>query len=205
MSTAPGAGFGSTGVMSSRVLTRVLLSVLAGALCGVAVTCGVLVVGQGDPVRLARPAAEASPAPASSDVRDVRAGRAGRAREVLRRWDAARARAWTTGDTEALAGLYTPGSVAGLRDVAMLRAWTERGARLTGLTTQVLRLQVLVERPRRLVLVVTDRVAQVQAGPAALPQDRPSTRRLVLTRPPRGTTDGSWCVESVSPVLRGRS
>ena len=43
------------------------------------------------------------------------------AREVLADWDARRADAWATGDAVALSGLYVPSSVAGRRDVAMLR------------------------------------------------------------------------------------
>ncbi|MDO9454486.1 hypothetical protein [Nocardioides sp.] len=172
--------------MSSRVLVRVLLSVLAGAVCGVGVACGVLVLDEPEQAEVAvtRPVAR----PSGSEHQS-------RAREALRAWDAARARAWTSGDPEALARLYTPGSVAGERDAAMLRAWTDRGARVTGLTTQVLRLRVELERDRRLVLVVTDRVAQVSAAGLDLPRDRPSTRRIVLVRAGRGT---DWQVASVS-------
>ncbi|WP_148615114.1 hypothetical protein [Nocardioides rubriscoriae] len=182
--------------MSSRVVSRVLLSVLAGALCGVVVTCGVLVVRSPD---AAPPAPSARPA--DGRATPVATPPAARARQVLRHWDAERARAWTSGDVRALAGLYTPGSVAGRRDAAMLRAWAGRGLRVTGLTTQVLRLQVLLDRPRRLVLVVTDRVAHVSAGDLVLPHDRPSTRRIVLARSPVGR----WRVASVSPEPRGRS
>ena len=82
----------------------------------------------------------------------------------------------------------------------MLRTWTGRGARVTELTTQVLRLQVLVDQPSRLVVVVTDRVAVVQAASIHLPQDRPSTRRLVLVRP-----GDRWLVASVSPGRTARS
>ncbi|MFB9313896.1 nuclear transport factor 2 family protein [Nocardioides plantarum] len=190
--------------MSTRTLTRVLLSVLAGGLCGVVVTCGVLVLGVaddgdggvGDPTTVPRLAPEQSATPSAHPRH--------RAREVLRRWDADRERAWRRADPAALARLYTPGSVAGARDIAMLRAWTHRGARVTELTTQVLRLQVLSDRGRRLVLVVTDRVAQVGvAGVASvggLPRDRPSTRRIVLVR-----TAGRWRVASVSPQPPARS
>lgn len=180
--------------MSPPVLTRVLLSVLAGALCGVAVTCGLLAVRSPDPATVTR-VAVAGRAEPTTTVGPVRA------REVLRRWDAARAQAWTTGDTRALAALYTPGSVARVRDVAMLRAWADRGARVTDLTTQVLGLRVVVDRPRYLVVVVTDRVAQVRAGELVLPRDRPSTRRIVLER----GAGGRWCVASVSPWPPGPS
>lgn len=180
--------------MSSRVLVRVLLSVLAGTLCGVAVTCGVLVVaGREAPDRITLPRPDAVSRHGPVDP--------GRAREVLRAWDADRARAWVEGDSTALARLYTAGSVAGRRDVEMLQAWTDRDARLTGLTTQVLRLQVLVERERRLVLVVTDRVADVDAFGLSLPRDRASTRRITLAR----AAEGAWRVAAVSRQRPGRS
>jgi hypothetical protein len=165
--------------MSSQVLTRVLFSVLAGTLCGTGVTCGVLVAtGASDRVGVQRTGP-------TGPVVGHRPVDPGRAREVLRAWDADRARAWVAGDPAGLGRLYTTRSVAGRRDVAMLRAWSERDARLTGLTTQVLRLQVLVEREHRLVLVVTDRVSAVagdQAGVLSLPSDRPSIRRITLVR-----------------------
>lgn len=181
-------------VMSSRVLVRVLLSVLAGALCGVVVTCAVVLTAPRERAELDQ--ARAVP---------PGAGRSGAAREVLRDWDSARTAAWAAGDDDGLARLYTPGSVAGGRDVAMLRAWTARGVRVTELDTQVLRLQVLVERERRLVLVVTDRVALVRAAGVALPDDRPSTRRIVLVRAPAGRAGPGWRVASVSPEPPARS
>jgi hypothetical protein len=180
--------------MSSQVIPRVLLSVLAGALCGVVVTSGVLVAQGPDRVAVLRP-----PRPTTDPAPVAR----GQARAVLRAWDAARAAAWTSGDRRALAGLYTPGSVAGRRDVAMLRAWTDRGARVSEMTTQVLRLQVLDQGASRLVLVVTDRVARVRSAGLVLPSDRPSTRRIVLV----GSGDGAdppWRVASVSPARPGR-
>lgn len=177
--------------MSSRVLTRVLLSVIAGALCGVVAACAVVLLdGRGGTP--GGPEEVVDPVPPATTGRSD-PGAARRAREVLRAWDAARAEAWTATDPRGLAALYAPGSVAGRRDVAMLRAWRERGARVTRLTTQVLRLQVLAERPRRLVLVVTDRVALVRVGEVRLPEDRASTRRVVLVG-----GAGRWRVASVS-------
>lgn len=175
--------------MSSRVPLRVLVSVLAGALCGIVVAGAALLLGRPSgptvalpvpvPVPVARPVAATTPA-----------------REVLRAWDAARADAWVAGDAEALGDLYVPGSVAGERDVAMLRAWSRRGARVDGLDTQVLGVEVVVERERRLVLVVTDRVAVLATATTTLQGDRPTTRRVALVR--RG--DAAWQVASVSPV-----
>lgn len=182
----------------SHVVTVVLLTVLVGALCGVGVACVVVLLEpSSDP---SGPAAVRSPAP---DRPGGEAPAADAPREVLRDWDAARERAWTSGDTVALRRLYTPGSVAGRRDVAMLEAWSARGLRLTALSTQVLRLQVVVERERRLVLVLTDRVARAEADGVPLPADRSSTRRLVLLR--AAGADAPWRVASVSPAPPARS
>lgn len=117
-------------------------------------------------------------------------------REVLRAWDAARADAWLRGDVDALAALYAPRSRAGAHDVAMLRRWNARGRRVTRLTTQVLRLRVVHEGPRRLVLVVTDRAARAESGRTLLPVDLPTTRRIELVR---GGAAG-WLVGGVSEV-----
>ena len=51
------------------------------------------------------------------------------AAEVLAAWDAERAAAWADGDVRRLRSLYTAGSVAGDRDVAMLRALARPGPR----------------------------------------------------------------------------
>ncbi|MDX6371551.1 MAG: hypothetical protein QOD98_539, partial [Nocardioidaceae bacterium] len=47
--------------------------------------------------------------------------------ELLRAWDAQRAEAWALGKPRLLRALYTPRSVAGRHDRAMLRAWAARG------------------------------------------------------------------------------
>ena len=112
---------------------------------------------------------------------------------VLAAWDERRAAAWGAGDEEELAGLYVDGSRTGAADVRLLRHYRSRGLRVTGLTTQVLALDVLERAPSRLVLVVTDRVVGGRAvgasSPVALPADRASTRRVVLAR-----EDGRWLV-----------
>ncbi|MEO9325264.1 hypothetical protein ABFT23_17355 [Nocardioides sp. C4-1] len=182
--------------MPATTATRLLLWVLAAAFVGIGVVCVVVATDADDAPRAAAPAPTA--APSSPTVAPVPASR--RARDVLRAWDDARAAAWTTGDLRALRTLYTPTSAAGRRDVAMLRAWNDRGSRLSTLTTQVLRLDVVAESGRRLVLVVTDRVAHAAADEVALPADAASTRRLVLER-----VDGAWRMASVSPERRARS
>ncbi|NYE38675.1 hypothetical protein F4692_003825 [Nocardioides cavernae] len=113
---------------------------------------------------------------------------------VLAAWDARRARAWAEADVRGLARLYVEGSRAGRADVRLLRHYRERGLRVEGLTTQVLALEVVERGPRRLELVVTDRVVGGEAvGGAtavALPGDRASTREVVLVR----GAGGAWQV-----------
>jgi hypothetical protein len=119
--------------------------------------------------------------------------------EVLRAWDERRAAAWARGDPISLSGLYAVGSVAGRRDVSMLRAWTARGLRVRGMRMQVLALDVVLRRRHRLVLGVTDRLARaVAVGPGVrreLPRDAPSTHTVELVR-----AAGEWRVAAVRPT-----
>ncbi|ANH39293.1 hypothetical protein I601_2877 [Nocardioides dokdonensis FR1436] len=119
-----------------------------------------------------------------------------RARTVLARWDTRRGRAWERGDRLALGALYADRSRAGRRDLRMLDAWLDRGLRVRGMQVHVLALDVLAARRHRLRLRVTDRLADAVAVGSGvrrvLPEDRPTTRSLVLTR-----RDGAWVVESV--------
>ena len=122
--------------------------------------------------------------------------------DVLHAWDERRAAAWADGDVAGLRALYTDGSVAGRRDAAMLRAWSARGLRVDGLRTQLLRVEVRVGTPGRLVLAVTDRVVGGVAGgvagggavPAgvALPRDAPTRHVVTLRR-----VAGEWRVSAV--------
>ncbi|CAI9419219.1 hypothetical protein [Nocardioides sp. T2.26MG-1] len=116
---------------------------------------------------------------------------------VLHAWDDARAEAWATADPPALRRLYTSDSAAGAADVAMLRAWRERGLRVERLRMQVLSVVVRSQERHRLVLVVRDRVAAaVAVGDGvrrSLPHDEVSTRRLVLVR-----VAGEWRVRWVA-------
>lgn len=144
--------------------------------------------------------ARATPVPAASgqDTPTVRAVSAtSRASAVLHRWDRARAAAFAAGDVAGLQRLYVPGSAAGRRDVRALRAYLARGLRVEGMRMQLLAVQVLQERTRRLRLRVTDRLTgAVAVGPQGrvrLPTDTASTRVVTLVR--RG---GGWRVAAVS-------
>lgn len=115
---------------------------------------------------------------------------------VLHAWDDRRAAAWARGDVDLLRRLYVAGSRTGRADVAMLRAYADRGLRVTGLRTQVLAVAVRSRAPARMVLRVTDRLAGgvVRGGgrPLALPADRPTARVVALRR-----VDGRWRVVEV--------
>ena len=114
--------------------------------------------------------------------------------DVLHAWDERRAAAWADGDVPALRSLYTPGSAAGRRDAAMLRAWSARGLRVDGLRMQLLRVEVRVRTPQRMVVDVVDRVAGGFAvpGPVPLPRDRATAHVVTLRR-----IAGEWRVGAV--------
>jgi hypothetical protein len=116
--------------------------------------------------------------------------------EVLRAWDARRAEAWARGDARLLKALYTPGSVAGRQDRAMLRAWAARGLAVRDLRTQLLAVRVLRHAPSTWTLLVTDRLAVgVAVGRGRrrpLPRDEATTRTVRLR-----WVDGGWRVASV--------
>ena len=119
---------------------------------------------------------------------------------VLRSWDSRRARAYARGDPAALADLYVPGSRTGAADSAVLRAYRERGLRVTGMRTRLVEARVVQASGSRICLVVTDvlfdavAVGAAGGGAWALPRDGPSTRRVVLVH------DGAWRVAEVYPV-----
>ena len=118
---------------------------------------------------------------------------------VLHAWDHRRAAAWAAGDPGALRRLYTQGSTAGAADVAMLRAWAERGLRVERMQMQLLSVEVRAGTGDRLVLVVSDRLASaVAVGDGVrrpLPRDAVSTRRLVLVR-----VAGEWRMAQARPA-----
>jgi hypothetical protein len=116
--------------------------------------------------------------------------------EILRAWDAHRARAWARGDVHLLRARYTPGSVAGRHDRAMLSAWTARGLVVRGLRTQLLSVRPLAHTRSSWTLVVTDRlVGGVAVGAGVrrpLPRDQATTRTVRLVR-----VHGRWRVAAV--------
>lgn len=131
-------------------------------------------------------------------VRDaeVRPSSVVRASQVLAAWDHARATAWAHGSPVALAGLYTASSATATRDVAALRRWRLRGLRVVGLRQQVTTLRVLVDRPRRLEVVATERTVDAIAvgrhRRTALPVSAWATHRIGLRH-----VDGRWLVAEV--------
>ncbi len=143
-------------------------------------------------------AARSTPAPVSASDPAVDPAPA----RVLRAWDRQRARAWAAGDPASLRALYAAGSVAGRRDVAMLRQWRSRGLVVQGLRTEVLALRVLERSADRMVLEVTDRVRGGRAVALRgedgvrrpLPRDLPTRRRVSLR-----AVAGEWRVSSVRP------
>jgi hypothetical protein len=133
---------------------------------------------------------------------------------VLHAWDDHRAEAWAAGDAAALRSLYAPGSPAGRADVAMLRAWRNRGLRIEGMRMQLLDLDLRRGSADRLDLVVTDRLTgAVAVGPGVrrpLPHDRATTRRLVLVREGRAwrvaqSFEGARPARTTSWTVRSRN
>jgi hypothetical protein len=171
-------------VTRSRPALVVLLAVLGLGL-------GLVVVRLGEDRPPTEAAAERVAAPRIVDVA---------AAEVLRGWDEQRAAAYAAGSVRRLRQLYVAGSVAARSDVRVLRGYRSRGLVVEGMRTQVLALRVVEQRPRRLRLEVTDRLAAaVAVGPGRrteLPRDQPDTRVVTLRR----GADGAWRVSAVLPV-----
>ncbi|WP_457206519.1 hypothetical protein [Nocardioides sp. P5_C9_2] len=160
---------------------RRLLPILVGLTVPVVLGTGALVALRPDPS-----GAEARPLVSALDG----------PRSVLAGWDARRSRAWAAGDVDALRDLYVEGSRSGRADVRMLTSYVDRGLSVRGLETQVLALSVLDTSSAVLDVRVTDRVVGAEAvdGNAviSLPDDRPSTRRVLLR-----LVAGEWLVDEV--------
>jgi hypothetical protein len=118
-----------------------------------------------------------------------------RAVRVLEEWQEARSRAYSVGGVGALRRLHAPGSEAGRRDVAVLRAWASRGLGLD-LVTETGAVSVLVARPRLVVLRQRARVravAEVAGERRRLPAGGWSWRRVTLRQ-----LDGRWVLSSAT-------
>ena len=118
--------------------------------------------------------------------------------DVLRAWDAARARAYASGDVSALRALYVDGSAAGATDERMLRAFTRRGLTVQGMRMQLLAVEVLAHSATWWRLRVTDRLHGAVAVGASgsrmpLPRDEASTRTVTLR-----LRRGAWHVAAVT-------
>ncbi|CAN5307164.1 hypothetical protein BH09ACT12_BH09ACT12_36930 [soil metagenome] len=202
--------------MSTRPLTAPVIAALVVlvslGLGAVAVTV-LMLLGAGPstsevaPERVVIDAPEAGAPGPSRPAPGATGATTSRAREVLREWDSRREAAWAAADERALRALYVPHALAGRRDVALLRRWTARGARITRLEPQVLELRVVRDAGRQLVVRVTDRLgvleARVHGDPIALPHDEPTTRRIELRRGPQVTS--RWRVASVRGVRDRRT
>jgi hypothetical protein len=162
--------------------TWVLVAVVASAVgCALVATIAVLAPG-------ARPSGQVAPVAASDRTAPL---------AVLRAWDQARADAWRRGDPTALDPLYAGGSRSGVADRRLLAAYDARGLRVHGLGVQRAAVEVEQATPRRVVLVVTDRLTggwvRTRAGERVdLPRDRWSTRQVVLV-----AREGGWRVVEV--------
>lgn len=183
--------------MGSRLLSASIRIGLVALACGLVVSCVAVLRGGSDP----DPRRVAPTGVDEALVAPITARATPEPREVLRAWDAQRSQAWVDGDLNGLADLYTPGSVAGRRDVELLGRWTARSLRVTRLEPQVLGLVIVRAAPYLLVLRVTDRIGVLSADlagrPVSVPRDAVSTRRVVLRRA-EGDPVGAWRVASVT-------
>jgi hypothetical protein len=117
-----------------------------------------------------------------------------RALGILRRWDERRGAAWAAGDLAGLRRLYLPGSTAGAYDAWCLQQYADRGLVVADMRIQVLSAELKSWAPRRLTLVVTDRLAASEAvdptgGRHPLPRDLASTTTVTMVR-----DRGGWLV-----------
>ena len=183
-------------VVASVLVLGVGLGVGLGA--GLRVGLGVL-ASREVPGSTARPLLRST---AATDATPAREGPLA----VLHAWDQRRAAAWAEGDAVALDRLYAPGSSARAADLRLLRHYTERGLVVRGLRMQVLRARVLVDRPRILVVEVTERLAPAHAARAAQPAaSRALPAGRVTTHVVRFRKVGrEWLVAAVSHADRRR-
>lgn len=120
--------------------------------------------------------------------------------EVLRDWDADRARAYEHGDVGALARLYEPGSRLRRSDIGVLKAYARRGLRVHGMSTQVLDVAVDSFDAVSLSVRVTDRLTHAWASTKSgaevvLPVAEPARRRLRFVK-----RDEQWLLATATEV-----
>lgn len=164
------------------------MAVVVLGVCAVLAMAALFTVGRGGGREVRGEPGQGGPAaaPAHSKVLDV-----------LHDWDRSRSRAWAAGDPAALSRLYVEGSAAGRADTRLLRRYVARGLVVRRMAMQVLAVKVLQSQPRRMRLVVTDRlvggVAVAGGRELRMPGDAASTRLLELRR-----GGGSWRMAAVS-------
>jgi len=156
-----------------------LLALVAGLLC--------CLDGPGKSALAAVGPPAAAPAPVPAGLR------------VLSHWDGLRAAAYASGDVAALRALYASGSETGRRDAAVLRAYADRGLVVRGMRMQLLACDIVLGGPRRIRLVVTDRLQGAVVMGIRLPTDQPSRRVVTLVR-----RAGRWLVAEVRTARRPR-
>lgn len=116
--------------------------------------------------------------------------------------DAARTRAFVTGDEARLRDVYAGERAAGT-DAGVLRSYRERGLRLEGMGLQRESCQVTRRSRGRVTLDVVDHLGPTRVRTAGghrrdLPRDRPTRHTVELVR-----TDDGWRVAGVASGERG--
>src|SRR5262245_51352708 len=115
---------------------------------------------------------------------------------VLDRLDRRRERAYAAADPALLRAVYVSGSPVLRHDLATLRAYSERGVRLTGVQLRTLDVAPLDRSGRCVRLSVVDQLdrptAHGEGGAVRLPRDRATARVIVL----RDAADG-WRIAAV--------
>ncbi|MEJ7690835.1 MAG: hypothetical protein WKF76_10605 [Nocardioidaceae bacterium] len=111
--------------------------------------------------------------------------------------DAVRERAWRGGRPALLRTVYVEGSVLLKRDQHMVRAYAERGLRVSGASLELKDVRVVARRPGIVCLMMVDELGPLVArarggGTLALPDDQPSRHLLELRR-----EAGSWQIAAV--------
>jgi hypothetical protein len=110
---------------------------------------------------------------------------------VLGELDHARAAAFAAGDRSLLDRVYARGSTSAEVDAAAIRAYAKRGGRIAGADLTLLSTRVEESSPRRVRLVVVDRLAAAKVrwpdgSSRMLPRDLPTRHHITLVRTPEG-------------------